>query len=206
MTQLEDFAPVEWLSVMEHLDNSTGDITADVETILETLLSSKSLTQWIVGDAIHKVGSSKQVKEHYIKLSGETESAISSWMTTCKTWEPLRRWQLVSEYADKYPLKFSMFKELNSIANNNDYGINVAENALRHAGDNSFTVKQLKRYIANEIKGDKPKTRYERIEEYIHEAKEDGYIKSIPLPVPIPVNYGAKLRIRIDEVIEPDDI
>lgn len=199
-----EYAPVEWLSIMEHLNTTEGDLTADVETVMESLLQAKNLTQWILGDAILRIGSSKLTREHFTKLSGESESAIKSYMTTCSSWKPETRWALIHEYKDKYPLKFSMFKELNSLVNDPKYGLVEAERVLRHAGDNAFTIAELKRYIAVDVKGGEPKSKNELIEDYEFKPSEDGYIENIPLPVPVPVGMGSKYRVKFYEVIEPD--
>lgn len=142
-------APVQWQEIMDHLKSVQGDSTADVETIIESLSQHQDLTRWIIGDVLLHVGTSKQNIDHYSKIARCKESTLRSWLTTAKIWNPELRWQLIDDYPS---LSFALFKECNSIANDDDLGIDVAIETLELAGRELYTVKQLKFYITTELK------------------------------------------------------
>lgn len=151
---MTNFAPDLWTNIIGLLQQTDGDITSEVESVLMEFSSDIDIRQWIIGDAIHLAGTSKPHMELFRKISGVTDSTLRSWLTTAKTWQHDMRWQIVADYPS---VSWSMFKECNSIANDADYGIDIATNILKRAGDELFTVKQLRHFIVTEIKpSDKP--------------------------------------------------
>jgi hypothetical protein len=139
--------PEQWQSIIAHLDSIQGDVTSDVETIIESISETQDISRWIIGDALRYVGTNSHNLDYFSKLARVEVSTLRSYLTTAKTFLPELRWSLLEDYPS---LSFAIFKECNSVAS--EFGLDTAIDLLKRAGDNLYTVKELKFYIATELK------------------------------------------------------
>jgi hypothetical protein len=152
-------APKHWKDVMAHLDASDGNLTADVETVITSLMPHMSTLQWIIGDAIIRLGGTKNTKtmDYFRKLASKQNSTLYSWVQTCETFPPNVRWQILNDTATPdgtYSLDFNHFRHLNKVVK--EHGLDIALEALKVVADESYTIEQLGRYIIIEIEGNEP--------------------------------------------------
>lgn len=190
-------APEQWQSIMQHLDVSDGNLTADVETILESLMEQQDLIRWIVGDTLLRVGKSDESIDYFTKVARCKPHTLSSHITTCKIWESETRWQLLSDYP---LLSYSLLKELNSTARR--YGMDTAVEYAKRAGNEAWTVKELKRHLAIELNDNDPKPRHKELYELCATIRKIDGNTHLVIEGDLPdLETGEQFAVKIYEVV-----
>jgi hypothetical protein len=197
-------APQEWQAIMNHLESSGGNITADVETIIEQLSDNVSSINWVIGDVLVKAGTSASNIEYFTKVGKYGKSTLYSYAQTCTNFHPSMRWALLEETQTldgDTTLSFNHFRACNTVLE--DYGEHKAIEVLRMAADESWSIAQMRRYIATEIHGKEPKTQYKKLHDITADAiRNESSVHFITQDPCENVHMSDRVRIVVYEIIE----
>ncbi len=146
------------------LDNE--DRVDGVLILVEKLLDQADLNAWTIGDLINLAGATPANIELFRKMTGAGKSTLENYAYTARTWTPENRWQyLYDESGEPTVVKYNHLSALNSIVNDPEYGFFVALDAINKLADGYMTISEFKRYIAVNIRKNKPKPKRVRIGE-----------------------------------------
>ncbi len=165
-------APKQWTSIMAQIKNAGSYQPEAVEHVIDTLLSQSEMSQWVIGDILNMTSASDEHLERLAKMAGVQVKTLESYARTAETWTWDLRWELLDVHDW---IKYSHMKCLVPIANDPKFGLRIAIDAIYEASNNLMTIRELRRYIAVEIRGNKPKPKLKKVAKFKSDVRDYDY-------------------------------
>ena len=179
------------------------DIVDGVLIMVEKLLGQADLNAWTIGDLINIAGATPANIELFRKMTGSAKSTLENYAYTARTWVNTHeaRWQyLYDESGEPTVVKYSHLSALNSIANDPEFGLAVAIDAINKLADGYMPILEFQRYIAVNIRKQEPKPKAVKIAEFKHDIREESYIgQYVGIPPRLKLEDGKTYLFKVYE-------